>query len=101
MDEKGKVRLDSTVVRVPELIVSELDGETVMMSMENGMYYGMNDIGSHIWPLLDEPCAVADICERLLREFEVGREQCEREVLQFLNQLAEERIIRVLDEPDR
>jgi hypothetical protein len=101
MGSRDEIRLESVVVQITELVVAELDGETVMMSVENGKYYGLDEIGSYIWPLIKEPRSVKDVCELLLEEFDVDRQQCERDVLAFFNHLAEEKVIRVVDHADR
>ena len=49
---KTELNLDSIIKRNPEMVSSDMDGETVMMSMENGEYYGLDPIGSRIWELI-------------------------------------------------
>ena len=88
-----KVARDSVVVRNRELVFREVDGETVMLSVETGKYYGLDLVGGKIWELIEQPMAVSELCARLLEEFDVGREACEQDVLCFLNQLAEEQIV--------
>ena len=67
-----------------------------MMSIENGEYYGLDEIGSRIWTLLEEPKKVSELCDILLEEFEVEREQCEEEVLAFLNEMASDDLIHIV-----
>jgi hypothetical protein len=97
MSGKNTMGPDTVVVQVEELVSTNLDGETVMMSVENGKYYGMDKIGSRIWAIMDQPRSVSNICDILLGEFDVGREQCELDVLHFLNKLAEDTLLRVVD----
>ncbi len=98
MKESEKLALASTVERNPELISSEMDGETVMMSIENGKYYGIDKIGTRIWELLENSHEISELCVVLLEEFEVDRKQCESDVLTFLNDLLKENIITVKNE---
>ena len=58
-----------------ETIVSlnpEVDDEIVMMSTENGLYFGVNTIGSLIWNQLVTPSAIEKIIPTLLEKFEVS-----------------------------
>ena len=96
MSGKNTIGPDTVVAQIEELVSSDLDGETVMMSVKNGKYYGMDAIGSRIWALIKQPRSVADVCNILLEEFDVRREQCERDVLDFLNNLAEDKLVRVV-----
>jgi hypothetical protein len=93
------IALNYTVKRADDLVSCDLDGETALMSVEKGMYYGLDPIGSRIWVLLEEARPVADLCALLLEEFEVEPEQCRQDVLAFLHELAEDNLIRVVDGP--
>ena len=93
MSETGKIAIDSVVSQSTNQVACELDGETVMMHIDSGEYFGCDSIGSRIWELLEEPRAVADVCETLVSEFDVEREQCECDVLTFLNDLVSESLV--------
>ena len=96
MSGKNPIGLDTVVAQIEELVSSDLDGETVMMSVKNGKYYGMDAIGSRIWALIKQPRSVSELCDILLKEFNVDRERCEKDVLIFLNKLAEDNLIRIV-----
>lgn len=87
--------LRMTVARSPDQVSGDLDGKTVLLSIQNGEYYNMNEVGSRIWALIEQPMTVAALIERLLAEFEVGRDQCEREALAFLEQLRKDKLVRI------
>jgi hypothetical protein len=93
------IRLNSTVKWADDLVSCDLDGETALMSVENGKYYALDPIGSRIWALLEQAWPVSDLCALLLEEFEVEPSQCEHDVLSFLNGLAQDNLIKVVDEP--
>ena len=88
----------SVVTRSPEILDAEIDGETVMMSIENGEYYGLDEIGSTIWQLLEEPRSVDDLCRTLRQEYDVEEDKCRRDVTRFLGELAADGSIVVLQE---
>jgi len=89
---------DTVLKRSDELLSSELDGETVMMSIESGKYYGLEEIATRIWELIEQPTSVSALCDTLVSEFDVAREQCEADVLPFLAELAKEGVVEVVDE---
>ena len=84
---------NSFIRRNPELVSSDLDGETVMMSIENGEYFGLDSVGSRIWELLETPITVANLVDILVDEFEVSREECEADTIDFLNQLLDKHLL--------
>jgi hypothetical protein len=69
-------------------------GETIMMSVRNGRYYGLNGTGTRIWCLLEQPRTLASLCEVLQADYDVERETCEREVLLLLEALVHEGLVR-------
>ncbi|HEX3009587.1 MAG TPA: lasso peptide biosynthesis PqqD family chaperone [Bacteroidales bacterium] len=84
---KTKLTELSKVKRNPALVTSNIDGEIVMMSVENGEYYGLDEIGTRIWDLLENSLLVNELVDKLIEEFEVGKEDCTRDTLEFLNDL--------------
>jgi hypothetical protein len=97
MSRKNTILLDTVVTRGEELVSSDLDGETVLMSVQSGKYYGLDAIGSRIWALIEQPRSVSDICKILLGEFDVELEQCREDVLGFLYKLAEDNLLMVVN----
>ena len=90
---------DTVVRALAEDLSSDLGGETVILDMSAGVYYGLDGVGTRIWQLIQAPRAVSDICGNLLDEYEVDAERCERAVLTLLGELSRAGLIEVLGEP--
>lgn len=89
--------LEQLIVQDLNNIVSDMGGEKVILSIENGKYYNIGIMGGQIWDLIKEPVSIWHVIEALLQEFDVTREMCEEQVLSFLSHLLEERIIHIKD----
>ena len=87
----------ATVVRNPGQLSADLDGEVVILSIDNGRYYDMNEVGSRIWALMERPISVAALIDLLVGEFEVEREICREEVLAFLRELHADGLVQIAD----
>jgi hypothetical protein len=87
----------SIVVATKDQVSSDLGGETVLLSMQSAMYYGLDEVGTRIWELLGQPIRVSDICDAIEREYDVERERCEADVLGLLRELAAKGLIEVTD----
>lgn len=87
--------LDSLVRQDDEALSTDLEGRTVLMSVEHGQYFGANELGSRIWGLMEEPLSVAELCRRIVAEYEVEPAVCEADVLAFLEDLLEKGLIRL------
>ncbi len=90
-----EITIETVISQIEEIVASDIDGETVMMSVENGKYYGLDDIGSRIWELIERPVKVSDLNNTLIERYDIDRETCERDVLKFLNGLDDDRILAV------
>lgn len=93
--KKGKIQLENAILRNPDIDATDLDGEVVMMNMEKGQYFMMNEVGSRIWEIIEEPVKVTSVIDTLLGEFEVNKEECEETVIDFLNKLSYADLIKV------
>jgi CO dehydrogenase/acetyl-CoA synthase gamma subunit (corrinoid Fe-S protein) len=98
MTTSQKFSLNQEVVQGKGNIVSEMGGEKVMLSIENGKYYNLGEIGGEIWDLMQEPIKVDQVVSILMSNYEVNKADCEHQVISFLNQLNEEGLIEFVPE---
>ena len=91
--------LSNTVVACSQgFIEAEVDGEILALSVEQGTCYGMNAIGSRIWAIIAKPIQVSNLCAALLAAYKVDPEVCERQLLDLLEKLRAEGLIRIIEE---
>jgi len=65
----------------------QLGEETVILDLESGTYFGLDPVGARIWQLLKEGKSLSEICEAMLEEYEVSREELERDALALAQDL--------------
>jgi len=68
-------------------------GETLIVPVRGKVgdlasIYSFNGTGTLLWRLLDAPRSLTELVDAVEREYEVAREQAEKDVTQFLNDLA-------------
>ncbi|WP_273851279.1 lasso peptide biosynthesis PqqD family chaperone [Guptibacillus spartinae] len=83
------------VSQVPGNIASDMDGEKVILSIENGKYYNLGEVGGEIWSRLSKPIRLNTLITNLMEEFNVGRDVCEADVQYFLGKLLDEGLVKV------
>lgn len=86
---------NTLVARTPDQVSGELEGKTVLLNIENGEYYNMNEVGSRIWALLETPMTVGALIDRLVAEFEIDRDTCKQDSLEFLEVLHHDKLLRI------
>ncbi len=71
----------NTRVRVPERVLMRLVGEElVLLNLDAESYYGLNPVGARLMQLAEHTATLEEIVERMLAEFEVGRDQLQADV---------------------
>lgn len=86
---------ESLISAHPEQLSSDLDGETILLQMSSGLYYGLNEIGAVIWEMIQTPHQFQDIQEKLLETYEVAPEVCKQEVTKLVSELYEAGLVEV------
>ena len=89
------INLDTVINKNLEIDDTDLDGEKVMMNLDKGEYFMMNEVGSRIWDIIIEPINVKGIIEALLSEYEVDEETCTDTVIEFLGRLNNAELISI------
>lgn len=90
----SNITLQSIVSRRKDgLLVSELGKEVVMMDIDNGNYIGLNETGKVIWDLIEEPVKVEAIVEKLVQQYDINKDQCSSDTLEYLNKMQEQKIL--------
>ena len=72
-----------------EVLSQEVNGETVLLDFEGESYFGLNEVGTRIWQLLQSEHSVAGMVDSLSVEYDVSREQLESDVSDLLDKLTE------------
>ena len=76
-----------------EVLSQEVNGETVLLDLEGELYFGLNEVGTRIWQLLQSNPTVAETLTSLSDEYDVSQEQLESDVDELLNKLADAGLI--------
>jgi len=85
----------SVVKRSPNHVATDMAGETVVLDMKSGMYYGMDAVAGLIWNLIAEPKTLQEIQAGVLAEYETDAESCERDVRAFVSALESAGLVEV------
>jgi hypothetical protein len=87
--------LTSLIKLANNLISAPVDGELVILSVERGTYYGLDEIGTEIFQRLETPVGVDALCEDLAAKYAADRQTIERDVLTLLESLLAEGLVTV------
>jgi hypothetical protein len=79
--------------RTDEHVSAPLDEWLVMMDIDAGRYYLLDDIASFVWTRLATPTSVADLVDELCSHYDVAPSRCESDILPFLTELHEKGLV--------
>ena len=69
-------------VRVPqEVLARQVGGETVMLDLAKGAYFGLDPVGARMWQLLAGGKTLVEVCDAIVEEYDVSRDAVEQDLL--------------------
>ncbi len=83
----------AVLVRRSDVLMASISGQAVLMSVQKGVYFGLDMIGTEIWRRLETPIAVSSLIELLIAAFDGEADEIRRDVVRFLDALAEAELI--------
>ena len=86
---------DTRLTVPPGVMFRDLDGEAVVLALDSGRYFGLNETGTRMWLLLLEHGRVEPALRALEQEYEVAGERLEQELREFVNHLASQGLVLV------
>lgn len=81
-------------VTVPEgVLFRDLAGEAVLLQLESGNYYGLNETGTRMWSLLVEHGRVEEALQDLVQEYDAPPERLRQELFLFIETLVSQKLL--------
>jgi len=77
----------------PDVVFRDLEGEAVILDLSSGTYFGLNEVGTRVWRLVDEGHSTSRIVEIVSSEYEADRDTIERDVARLIDDLHSRRLI--------
>jgi hypothetical protein len=91
------LNLDCVVQRDPDVLAAEAEKDLVMVSIANGLYYGVSDVAREIWEAIEQPKKISDLIDELAGNYDIDPTKCKEETLSFLEDLRTEGLLKVSD----
>lgn len=83
-------------LRIPDdVLVSGLDGETVMLNLQTEAYYGLDKVGSRMLEAVTSAESVEAAYNALTAEFDVDQEQLRADLSEILASLLENGLLEI------
>ncbi len=77
----------------PDVLFRELVDESVLLDLKSQRYFGLDDVGTRIWQLVQELGSADKIVNAMLEEFDVDEARLRLDLGEFLDKLADADLI--------
>ena len=88
--------LESKIRIGDDVVFSELEGESVVLNIQSGIYYTLNEVATRAWALLQERGEVGAVYQALAGEYSVPKEQLRDDLLILVDRLASLGLVQVV-----
>jgi pyrroloquinoline quinone biosynthesis protein D len=88
-----EIVLEERLRRQEGVLAQQARGKTVLLRLEDGGYYALDEVGAMIWQLCDGSRAVAEIVALLCEEFDAPESTVQEDVLEFIGDLRREGLL--------
>ncbi|MBE9549388.1 MAG: PqqD family protein [Proteobacteria bacterium] len=78
-----------------DVLSQEVGGETVLLDLQSENYFGLDEVGTRFWQLLQEGNDQSQIVGQLQDEYDVEEQQLKQDLDDLIKKLAEAGLISV------
>ncbi|MEL6581826.1 MAG: PqqD family protein [Cyanobacteria bacterium J06621_12] len=79
-------------------LYSEIDSEAVILDVNSGTYFGLNEVSNRIWQLLQTPASESAIIEQILAEYDVSPEEAKKDLHNLLEEMLSTGLVEKVNE---
>ena len=80
---------------LPDVLSQEVSGETVLLDLNSENYFGLNEVGTRIWQLLQEEGDLQKVYDIMLDEYDVDEKQLGKDMEELVARLVDAGLIEV------
>ena len=91
------ISLSMRVSAVPDTLIQELDGESVLLNLASERYFGLDEVGTRMWQVLTTKSTIQAAHEALLSEYQVEGEVLRHDLLELVEKLVAHGLVAVSD----
>jgi Coenzyme PQQ synthesis protein D (PqqD) len=79
----------------PDVLMQELQGESVLLNVQSGRYFGLDEVGTRMWVVLTSTESLQAARDALLNEYDVDAERLERDLQTLVGKLVEHGLVEI------
>jgi hypothetical protein len=85
----------ATAVVTTDQLSTTLGDDVVILGLRNSVYYGLSNVGTRLWHLLQTPRRIDDLVAVIVSEYEVAPEQAADDLQRLLADLERQGLVAI------
>lgn len=81
--------LDTIILKNERVPWRIIEGEAILVKVDSGEVIHLNEVAAEIWRIIDGKRKISEIVGHIQKDFDVDREQAEKDTLEFINSLSD------------
>jgi len=81
-----------------DVLVSELAGESVILNLNSECYFGLDEMGTHMWNALTTSQCIQAAYDGLLAEYDVSEKELRDDLTELIEKLVEQGLLEIASE---
>ena len=86
---------DALIEIEKDVLFRELSGEAVLLNVETGNYFGLDQVGARAWALIREHKALSKVVDLMEAEYEVSRDALWNDLVALAKELSAHGLVRI------
>ncbi len=96
----NRLSLESTIRINDDILFNDLQGEIVILSPKDGVYFGLDPVGTRAWQLIQHHGRLGAVRDAMLKEYEVSAERLWEDLQDLITCMVDNGLVEVIDEDD-
>jgi hypothetical protein len=88
-----------SALRISDAVVfRELDGEAVLLNLDSGVYFGLDEVGTRFWQLVEQHGRLEPVLTALFQEYDVTEDVLHADLARLVAALVDKGLMERCDE---
>jgi len=96
----NSLSVKSTIRINDDVLFNDLQGEIVILSPKNGVYFGLDPVGTRAWQLIQHHGRLGAVKDAMLKEYEVSAERLWEDLQDLITRMVDNGLVEVINEND-
>jgi hypothetical protein len=95
MSDPTAITLAHRASRSDQVLFQNLDGEAVLLDLASETYFGLNEVGTRIWQLIETAPSLSEVHSALCTEFDADATRIKHDLLALVGELSKAGLVTV------